>query len=489
MPIQIKLVNFDTLFSSQTISPVIINYIDVFNSTNKEFIDSMLMKNYDTDQLSIIPSCSCGELKGNFYIGQICPKCNTPVTSLLDNNLSFLIWLAKPQSLQSFISPVILNTLLNRYRIIKPSVRLVEYILLPNFKFDKKVQKKNLDKIEKLDYLLEKYNIKRGYNSFIENFFTIIDILEENFNKTSKSNEFKEYLLKNKENIFSNYLPFPNKILFSMESNELGKFIDKSLLKPLNVVRRLTGIDIKSISNYNKQNRIATSLIDLADFYTNYFKTAIFNKAGLIRQHITSTRSHFTARGVITSIYGAHEYDEVHIPWVIAINLLREHILNRLYVRGYNYKQASKFIAENIASYNSLLDEIFNEIINDSAKIYSENYILKDMIKKGLPCLLVRNPSLHRGSIQLMRITKVKTEVNDYTISLSVLSGPPFNMDFDGDELNLTLLLTDKEIKHAQNFLIHHNVLSLSGPNEFASGNIKLSKTDISTLTNFFHNL
>lgn len=489
MPVQINLVNFDSLFASQSTSPILINYIDVFNSTNKDFIDSMLLKNYDTDQLSLIPSCSCSELRGNYYIGQICPKCNTPVTSPLENNLSFLIWLAKPQNIEPFISPVILNTLLNRYKIIKPSVRLIEYILLPNFKFEKRTQKKNLDKIEKLDFLLKQHNIKRGYNSFIENFFTIIDILEEHFNKSNKSDGFKEYLLKNKDNIFSNYLPFPNKVLFSMESNELGKFIDKNLLKPLNVVRRLTGIDIKSISNYNKQNRIAVSLIDLADFYSNYFKTAIFNKPGLIRQHITSTRSHFTARAVITSIYGPHEYDEVHIPWVVAINLLREHILNRLYERGFNYKQASKFIAENVASYNPLLNEIFNEIINDTTKLYPENYINNSIVKLGLPCLMVRNPSLHRGSIQLKRITKVKTEVNDYTISFSVLSFPCYNADVDGDEMNLTLLLTENEIKHAHNFLLHHNVLGLTGPNEFASGNIKLSKTDVSTLTNYFHGI
>jgi hypothetical protein len=69
---------------------------------------------------------------------------------------------------------------------------------------------------------------------------------------------------------------------------------------------------------------------------------------------------------------------------------------------------------------------------------------------------------------------------------MSYLIAPSFNADFDGDELNLTLLLTEKTSgKNADNFEPHHNILSLSGVNEFTS-NIKFPKTIVSTLSNYF---
>lgn len=53
------------------------------------------------------------------------------------------------------------------------------------------------------------------------------------------------------------------------------------------------------------------------------------------------------------------------------------------------------------------------------------------------------------------------------------------------DELNLTLALTEKVYRNLDNFEPHHNVLSLTGVNEFSS-NIKLPKTVVSTLSNWF---
>ena len=52
------------------------------------------------------------------------------------------------------------------------------------------------------------------------------------------------------------------------------------------------------------------------------------------------------------------------------------------------------------------------------------------------------------------------------------------------DELNLTLVLTEKVYRNMDNFEPHHNILTLNGPNEF-SNNIKYPKTVVSTLSNW----
>jgi hypothetical protein len=68
---------------------------------------------------------------------------------------------------------------------------------------------------------------------------------------------------------------------------------------------------------------------------------------------------------------------------------------------------------------------------------------------------------------------------------MSYLIAPSFNADFDGDELNLTLVLTQSVAQHMHNFESHHNVLGLTGPNEFTN-NIKFPKTIVGTLSNWF---
>lgn len=475
MPVNLKLINYDDVFNTIKNDKILLNHQDIFSTENKELLDNLILKNYSEDNLSIIPSCQCGELKGAYYVGDKCHKCNTTVVSTVEDNISFLLWLETPQEVEYFISPIVLAILLNRYKITKPNVPLIKYILLPNYIIDKKQQKKNMSMLERLDYLLEANNIKRGYNSFIQNFFKIIEILDTEFVKEKQAEklQFQEFLINNKDKLFSRYIPFPNKIMFAMDSNELGKFIDKSLLNPINVIRRVTGIDLYTKPSNIKQLKIAKSLLDLAEFYVGYMKTTFFSKPGLIRQHISSTRSHFTGRAVITSISGPHKYDELYMPWSLACSLFREHILNRLYTKGYSYKQAINFLMYHNRIYSPVLDEIFNEIILASGG--------------GVKAFFNRNPSLHRGSIQTVRITRIKTDVEDNTFSFSLLIMPSFNADLDGDSLNISLALTKNIYDSMDNFEPHHNILSLSGPNEFSS-NIKLPKTIVSSLANWMSN-
>jgi hypothetical protein len=423
MPVSLKLINYDELYNALDTDKILLNHCDVFNSESKEMLDNLIIKNYSEDNLSIIPSCQCGELKGTYYVGDVCGRCHTTVISSIEDNISFLLWLERPQEVEFFISPIILSILLARYKITKPNVPLIKYIMLPNYVIDKKQQKKNLPLLEKLDFLLESNGIKRGYNSFIQNFFKIIEILDGEFvkDKIQDRIEFQEFLLANKDKLFSRYIPFPNKIMFAMDSNELGKFIDKSLLNPINVIRRLTGIDLYTKPSNVKQTKVAKSLLDLAEFYVGYMKTTFFSKPGLIRQHITSTRSHFTGRAVITSIPGPHAYDELYMPWSLACSLFRENILNCLYKRGYTYKTAINFLVYHNRIYHPVLDEIFREIISSTPD--------------GVKALFNRNPSLHRGSIQTVRITRIKTDVDDNTFSFSLLIMKSFNADLDGRPL------------------------------------------------------
>lgn len=93
---------------------------------------------------------------------------------------------------------------------------------------------------------------------------------------------------------------------------------------------------------------------------------------------------------------------------------------------------------------------------------------------------------MQRGSTQQFRITKVKTEVHVNTVSMSVLVLKAPNADFDGDQLNLILLL-DREITEATSRLAPHLwVLSPDEPHEL-SGNLELQGPVVDTVVSWMH--
>jgi DNA-directed RNA polymerase beta' subunit len=122
---------------------------------------------------------------------------------------------------------------------------------------------------------------------------------------------------------------------------------------------------------------------------------------------------------VITSLTDAHVYDEIHVPWGIAITALRPMIMNRLLKKGMSHNNAIGLIYGHVEKYDPMLDQIFIDLINETQG-------------KGIVCILQRNPSLLVGSAQLVRITKVKKDPADHTVAMSILICKAFNADFDG---------------------------------------------------------
>lgn len=446
MPLSFVPVNYDDIYNRLKSDKILLNHQDILNSESKATLDQLIMKNYSEDNISLIPSCSCGETTGTYYVGEICPTCNTAVTSGVDDDIAFLLWVEKPAGVMPFINTTILQILVDRYKITKPSVSLVKYLLLPNLPIDSQ-NRKNYHILEKLEFILANKGIKRGYNSFIQNFFDIVEILEFNFGKAKKieKEEFVAWIRSLGNVIFSDHLPFPNRVVFAIDSNELGDFIDKSLLDPINAMRRLTGIDLYTKPSTVKQNKVAKSLLELSGFYFNYMHNSFFIKPALIRKHISSSRSHFTLRTVIVSIPGPHTYDEIYLPWSLSCTLFREHILGQLRKRGISYKKAVNHLLFHNKIFCPIINEIFNEIIACSGD--------------GVRGMLNRNPSLHRGSIQAVRITRVKTDPDDNTLSMSYLIAKSFNADYDGrmlpsqNLLNCGKLLRALSTKHTYKYV------------------------------------
>lgn len=469
---------FDDLYQQNEIGTIVVNDLDPNSKEDKKIIDTYVMKQDTGDTISLIPSCNCGEMRGVSYIGLGCPECNTLVTSPIDEEYNWTVWFRRPEGVAPFMSPYVVGVMVERYRITSPRVSIFEYLTDTDYRF-KPAEKaaKNYVLIEKLDRLMKERGLERGYNSFIENFHDFIQLLEENgySGKASKKNkaEFQDWLFSTFESTLGSYLPIPNKSIFIVESADTGQYAQKDMVEALKAVRMFTGIDVMGNKLRTRQNKTSRMLVQLGvNFYKSYLKDTILGKPGIIRKHQTRTRSHFTLRAVVSSRYEPHHYENVVLPWTASMSLLREHILGRLMKRGMALKEALSFFMDHLNTYSSVIDDIFKEIIS-----YTDH---------GLPIKLIRNPELHRGSIVFCRVKEIKTNPNDNTMDISDMLANTFNMDHDGDEMNVSLLLTKVLIEEAHNFEVHHNLLDLTGPNKFSSI-LNMSKSINDTIGNWMH--
>jgi len=184
---------------------------------------------------------------------------------------------------------------------------------------------------------------------------------------------------------------------------------------------------------------------------------------------------------VITSISTPHRYDDLHLPWGLTVQLLKYHIINKLNRRinpktgrVYTAVEALNFVYDNVLRYDAEMDAILKELIAESNG------------GRGFIVLFARNPTLQRGSIQQFYVPKIKTNVADNTISMSPICLRAPNADFDGDQLNLTLILDNQLSQATARLAPHLWVLSLERPHDI-SGNLELQGPVVDTIANWLH--
>lgn len=425
MGIYAVLKSHDDMFSSLTgAPPTIVNDLVSQTSEQKKTINETI---YTTngDVYNNVPTCQCGEKKGKFRVGAVCNNCHTPVREPIEEYLQSLVWIRQPQGVNKLISPHVWLMLRRKFTLGgQNGFDTLTYLTDPWYKY----QDPN-PRVTRLKETLEEEGLNvRGYNNFVTRFDEYMEFL---FNspifKPSKRTPVDDlyYLLKKeKNNYFSSYIPIPNKSLLIIENTNFGTYIDASLTQVINAVRLMTGIDDPedvTLSIKTKESRVAKALNCLSDYYYQVYREVFSPKPGIYRKHVYGTRVDYSFRAVISSLSGKHRYDEIHVPWAVGVNVLYNHIVSKLFKRGFSPMEAFSFINKYNLEYNELMEEILNELIHEAGD-------------KGIPCLGNRNPSLGRGSIQRLYITKFKTNPQDFTVSLSLLVVREFNADFDGDE-------------------------------------------------------
>lgn len=162
----------------------------------------------------------------------------------------------------------------------------------------------------------------------------------------------------------------------------------------------------------------------------------IEGKQGRFRQNLLGKRVDYSGRSVI--VVGPNlEIYQCGLPREMAIELFQPFVINRLIRLGIvnNIKAAKKLIQKADPSIWKVLEEVI----------------------AGHPVLLNRAPTLHRLGIQAFEPVLVEGRA----IQLHPLVCPPFNADFDGDQMAVHVPLSIEAQSEARLLMMAcHNILS-----------------------------
>jgi len=466
MPVFQKLINFNELFHSLSEPPIVINDLSNNSEEDKEKIKELITTRYTGDMIALLPSCRCGVTKGEFSVGVKCEYCNSIVKSTVETNIEPTIWFRKPVGVSKLISPIIWLMLKTRFT--KTGFNVIHWLTDTSYRTTTK-QPVVVNKI------IES-GMQRGYNNFVENFDTIMEYLFslKAFSlKTGKIDYLRSLIENNRDHIFSDYIPLPNKSLLIVEKTNVGIYVDPIILDAVDAIEMLVSIDrnFHDQSLRVKENRTAKAIYKLAEFYENYYKTNLSPKPGQFRKHIFGTRTNFSFRAVISSITDEHNHDEIYVPWGIGISAFRPHLLNKLLKLGMDINSAIGLLLGHVEKYHPLLDTLLKELISESSS-------------NGLFCILQRNPSLLQGSAQRVKITRFKTDPKDHTISISILIVKAPNADFDGDAVNVSIGLDNFMDAKWAGLAPKFNILQL-GDIHGVTNNIAIPKPVIISMGNW----
>ena len=157
-------------------------------------------------------------------------------------------------------------------------------------------------------------------------------------------------------------------------------------------------------------------------------------KEGRIRNNLMGKRVDFSARSVITPDPNI-ELDELGVPIKIAKNLTYPEIvnninkssLNKLLDKGVDTWPCIKSIIKKDGIKMTINGNNYRDIIIDNGDIVNRTIMDGDYV------LFNRQPSLHKMSMMAHRVKVMKG--NTFRLNVSVT--PPYNADFDGDEMNM----------------------------------------------------
>jgi DNA-directed RNA polymerase subunit A' len=204
-------------------------------------------------------------------------------------------------------------------------------------------------------------------------------------------------------------------------------------------------------------------------------------KEGRFRESLSGKRVNFSARTVISpdSNIGVNEVGvPVHVAseLTIPITVTRRNIedVRRMVRRGLNYPGVNY-----VRRTDGKRIRVNEKNCDELAEKLEVGCVVDAQLRDGDIVLFNRQPSLHRMSIMAHEVRTL----DDKTFRLNPAVCPPYNADFDGDEMNLHVLQTEEARAEAKILMdVQENILSprfggpiIGGLHDYISGSFLLT--------------
>ncbi len=178
-------------------------------------------------------------------------------------------------------------------------------------------------------------------------------------------------------------------------------------------------------------------------------------KEGRIRGNLLGKRVNFSARTVI-SPDPKISINEVGVPQSIAKELTVP-----VFVTKMNIKEVKEMFKSDKINYVIRPDgrriKVTKENKKDVMNSIDVEWTVDRQLEDGDIVLFNRQPSLHRISIMAHRVRVMPYK----TFRIAPQVCPPYNADFDGDEMNLHVPQTDEARSESENLMeVHKNIIS-----------------------------
>lgn len=379
-------------------------------SNGKDFSDDGVFsdKLFGTFRSFNSSSCKCGQTFGDYQLGSTCDHCHTEVVyNTLD--LTKEGWID--------IGCKFINPLLYPYvaSIIGPSKI--------NKIFDYKPEVDHNGNVVDIELEYPYYNI--GIERFINNF-------EEIFNTYKVKNRKDDYkyniVMNNLDKLFPTKFPVKHKRLrpamiigdnelnFDIINNYINNIISNSnVYKELSEHER-TPLNTDRLMRHIQENINKVQITTIGN---------LSSKNGQIRSALIGNRIDYCSRMVLTPLSEEYDINDLVIPYHTALELLKPAIIYELSrLEGYNLIKCNTLIKKAQRKFSQRIYNIMKHIIKD----------------ENINVLINRNPSINFGSMILLRIKEITTDMFDFTASIHNLLLKPLGADFDGDVLNFVLI-------------------------------------------------
>lgn len=358
--------------------------------------------------------CECGKTQHKINDGIKCKYCGTKV-KYVDDNFDYTGWIV----------------LKEQYVIIHPGLyKSIEFIIgketLENILRVEKPKDEDGHEMDVKPPADEPYyNI--GMLDFHDNFD---EILKYYINKKKAKMSYYDDIIKHRRDVFTHSIPVFTTLLRPFELDATSFYYEdtNSIYTMINKLK--TEINNDSLKMFRKKKPKLQRLFDLQmkvnELYSS-IEAILSGKKGALRTLIGG-RYNFTSRNVIVGDPKLR-IDEVSLPYSALIELLQQPIINILH-KSYSM------------SYSDAYDLWYKACIveNDTIKDIIMSLIKNHKNGRGLPLLINRNPSIQKGSIMQMHCVKM---TDGYTMGIPLQILKPLAADFDGDVLNILLIIND----------------------------------------------